>query len=125
MTFPGVPCIYYGDEAGLRGTTDPHNRKTYPWGNENKEILNFYKEMIKLRNSDDVFVNGDFHSLYITDDIYAFTRSNDKKMVLIAINKSLEQKTCKLPFMEDELVLESMSWIIKEKLSIIRNCQAD
>jgi len=37
----------------------------------------------------------------------------------------LEQKTCKLPFMEDELVLESMSWIIKEKLSIIRNCQAD
>jgi len=125
MTFPGVPCIYYGDEAGLRGSTDPHNRKTYPWGNENKEILNFYKEMIKLRNSDDVFVNGDFHSLYITDDIYAFTRSNDKKMVLIAINKSLEQKTCKLPFMEDELVLESMSWIIKEKLSIIRNCQAD
>jgi hypothetical protein len=41
-------------------------------------------------------------------------------MVLIAINKSLEQKTCKLPFMEDELVLESMSWIIKEKLKINR-----
>ncbi len=115
MTFPGVPCIYYGDEAGLRGNTDPDNRRTYPWGNENEEILSFYKEIIGLRNSDDVFVTGDFHSLFIEDDIYAFTRSNSNKMMLIAMNKSSEQKAFRLPFLEEELILEPMSWIIKEK----------
>ncbi len=115
MTFPGVPCIYYGDEAGVRGNTDPDNRRTYPWGNENEEIMNFYKKIIKLRNEDDIFIVGDFHSLFIEDDIYAFTRSNNNKTVLVAMNKSSQQKIFKLPFIEEELVIEPMSWIIKEK----------
>ncbi|EPZ61280.1 alpha amylase, catalytic domain protein [[Clostridium] sordellii ATCC 9714] len=44
MTFEGVPYVYYGDEAGLIGETDPDNRRTYPWENEDKDILNFYKK---------------------------------------------------------------------------------
>lgn len=42
MTLPGIPCIYYGDEAGMEGWRDPFNRRCYPWGKENKEILDFY-----------------------------------------------------------------------------------
>src|SRR5690606_28650270 len=52
LTFPGVPCIYYGDEAGMKGEADPYNRGPYPWGNENEEISAIYRNMLKLRTSD-------------------------------------------------------------------------
>ena len=49
MTWPGAPTLYYGDEAGLCGWTDPDNRRTYPWGMENKELIDFHKEIIRIR----------------------------------------------------------------------------
>lgn len=51
MTFEGVPYIYYGDEAGLCGGTDPDNRKTYPWKNEDEDMIEFYKEAINTRKN--------------------------------------------------------------------------
>ena len=48
MTWPGAPTLYYGDEAGLCGFTDPDNRRTYPWGRENRDLINFYREMIQI-----------------------------------------------------------------------------
>ncbi len=74
MTFPGVPCIYYGDEAGLEGEADPDNRRTYPWGNENQEILDWYKKIIELRNKYDIFKTGEWHSLHYNKDIYGYLR---------------------------------------------------
>lgn len=53
---PGMPCIYYGDEAGLTGLKDPFNRKPYPWGKEDTELLNWYKTISNLR--DDVLKEG-------------------------------------------------------------------
>ncbi|GFI62512.1 neopullulanase 2 [Clostridiales bacterium] len=46
--WPGLPTLYYGDEAGATGWTDPDNRRTYPWGRENKQLIEFHKEVIKL-----------------------------------------------------------------------------
>ena len=60
MTFPGVPLIYYGDEAGLTGGKDPMNRKTYPWGKENKDILDMYKKLTTMRKENSIFAKGDF-----------------------------------------------------------------
>lgn len=102
MTFPGVPCIYYGDEAGLEGETDPDNRRTYPWGNENQELLNWYHEVIKLRNEYDIFKTGEWHSFYLNKDIYGYKRSiNDNKDVfaqerqnntaVVLLNRSINQ----------------------------------
>ncbi len=48
MTWIGAPTIYYGDEAGLCGFTDPDNRRTFPWGNEDKELQAFHKEVIRI-----------------------------------------------------------------------------
>ena len=39
MTWPGAPTLYYGDEAGLTGWTDPDNRRTYPWGHEDTALI--------------------------------------------------------------------------------------
>lgn len=74
MTFPGVPCIYYGDEAGLTGYRDPFNRKTYPWGKEDRELLRWYRRIIGLRNSMDVLKTGDFKPVYYKGDVYGFMR---------------------------------------------------
>ena len=56
FSYIGVPMIYYGDEAGLTGGNDPDNRRPYPWGSENQEIMNYYKILTSLRKSD-VFFN--------------------------------------------------------------------
>ncbi|HHV71091.1 MAG TPA: glycoside hydrolase family 13 protein [Clostridia bacterium] len=74
MTFPGVPCIYYGDEAGMEGYKDPLNRGTYPWGRENRELLNWYKKVIALRNSYPVFKTGEWISFYVQEDVYGYIR---------------------------------------------------
>lgn len=72
MTLPGVPSVYYGDEAGLEGYSDPYNRGTYPWGREDREILQWHKQMIWLRNEYDVLKEGDFKPFYIGDDVLGF-----------------------------------------------------
>lgn len=50
-TLPGVPCVYYGDEAGMEGYKDPFNRGTYPWGSENQELIEWYRTLGKIRKS--------------------------------------------------------------------------
>ncbi|EUJ35606.1 alpha amylase [Listeria weihenstephanensis FSL R9-0317] len=61
MVLPGVPCVYYGDEAGLTGGADPDNRKFYPWGREDAEISDFYHAAIQLRNTNEALQKGEYH----------------------------------------------------------------
>lgn len=74
MTFPGVPCIYYGDEAGLEGYDDPLNRRTYPWDRENHELLNWYKTVVSIRNRYDLFRTGEWIPFHYDNDIYGYIR---------------------------------------------------
>nr|WP_092070101.1 bifunctional glycogen debranching protein GlgX/4-alpha-glucanotransferase [Dendrosporobacter quercicolus]NSL48126.1 bifunctional glycogen debranching protein GlgX/4-alpha-glucanotransferase [Dendrosporobacter quercicolus DSM 1736]SDM06268.1 4-alpha-glucanotransferase [Dendrosporobacter quercicolus] len=74
MTFPGVPCVYYGDEAGLEGYKDPFNRRTYPWGGEDRELLEWHQRLIALRHRYPVFKTGEWLPLYAEGDIYGYVR---------------------------------------------------
>ncbi|TCT15361.1 glycosidase [Natranaerovirga pectinivora] len=74
LTFPGIPSIYYGDEAGVEGGTDPENRKTFPWGNEDLDIYNWYKNIIALRNGNDVLKTGGFKPLYSQGNVLSYMR---------------------------------------------------
>lgn len=74
MTFPGAPCIYYGDEAGMEGYSDPLNRGTYPWGRENKELIRWYQEITSLRNRCAVLRTGEWISFYFGADVYGYLR---------------------------------------------------
>ena len=84
MLLPGVPCVYYGDEAGLQGYGDPFCRGTYPWGKENEDILLWYKTAIALRKGYRAFSEGEFETVYKVGCGYGFIRyrGNDKHIVI-------------------------------------------
>ena len=62
MTWPGAPTVYYGDEAGVCGFTDPDNRRTYPWGHEDQELIAFHREMIRIHKRYPVFRRSEEHT---------------------------------------------------------------
>ncbi|MCR5834328.1 MAG: 4-alpha-glucanotransferase [Selenomonadaceae bacterium] len=74
MTYPGVPCIYYGDEVGMQGFKDPTNRRPYPWGGGDQDLLKTYKKFIALRNEKLVLQTGELLPLPSKGDIVAFAR---------------------------------------------------
>lgn len=97
MTFPGVPCIYYGDEAGVEGYADPYNRGTYPWGKEDSEIIDWYRRILRFHSEYETFQTGDFKSFFFDPDVYGFTRTRDEDEIIILINRhSGETKTVDL-----------------------------
>ena len=82
----GIPTVFYGDEAGVEGTLDPFCRKPYPWGNEDLELVSWYKNLGKLRN-DKVFDGGDMNILYAMDGVVAYERVKGDQKAIIIINR--------------------------------------
>lgn len=86
-TLPGVPCLYYGDEAGLEGFEDPFNRRCYPWKQENKNYLRMYKKLGKMRaEQKGVLGEGAYTCLTAENGVFAFKRTatNGEELVVIA-----------------------------------------
>lgn len=77
MTFPGVPCVYYGDEVGAEGISDPYNRKPFPWRKINPELLAYYKEMIAFRNENEFVRTGEFVPLYAKGGVFVYMRKTE------------------------------------------------
>lgn len=95
----GVPYIYYGDEVGIDGGEDPQNRKCMVWETEkqNKELYNFYKKIIKVRNTNkEILVYGDFEELYCHNGVIAFKRSKGNNEAIIIFNNDNYEKSINL-----------------------------
>lgn len=92
ITMPGVPCIYYGDEVGLEGYSDPYNRGTFPWDNEDKEILGWFQKLIKLRREYHALIEGEFQPYYFGSNIFGFRLKNDIEEMLVIVNRSLNEE---------------------------------
>lgn len=105
LTFPGVPCIYYGDEAGMEGEADPYNRGPYPWGRESEQIKEIYKSMIELRNTNEALISGEFIPFY-QEDIFGYLRKTEEVCHLMLINAKPEETRLVL---EDVIGLENMN----------------
>ncbi|GGL55305.1 glycoside hydrolase family 13 protein [Sporolactobacillus putidus] len=84
MTLPGVPCIYYGDEAGLPGGKDPDNRRFFPWGREDMETMSFYRSAIGERRKDINLQVGNFFPFSI-DRLFGFIRYSSDEAFTIAV----------------------------------------
>lgn len=87
FTLPGVPCIYYGDEAGMEGYRDPFNRGCYPWGSEDTGLLEWYRKLGKLRAECDCLREGEFQPVSANGDGMAYIRSGKKDALLCAFNR--------------------------------------
>lgn len=87
LTFPGAPSIYYGDEVGLEGGIDPDCRRGFPpeadW---NLEILEWHRELIKLRHKYTALRIGDYRVLYARGGVYVFSRNWENETLIIAVN---------------------------------------
>ena len=97
MTLPGVPCIYYGDEAGVEGYKDPFNRTCYPWGHENLRLLGWYKKITRIRTSHDVYRQGGYRTIAAEDGLFAFERyGQDGASIITAANCGKKTQTLPL-----------------------------
>ena len=96
MTWMGAPTIYYGDEAGLCGFTDPDNRRTYPWGREDQELIAFHKDIIRLRKEHDELRCGSIKQVAGDYNFLAYGRFHSKGQCLIAVNNDSKPVTKEL-----------------------------
>lgn len=97
MTWIGAPTLYYGDEAGLCGFTDPDNRRTYPWGKEDFEIIEFHRDMISIHRRNQVLKTGATKILLAEKEMFAYARFDDRDQIITVINMSDEERNIKLP----------------------------
>ncbi len=114
MTYQGAPMIYYGDEVGMWGADDPHDRKPMVWDDlkyddeiidsssgfhkgfgdytveQNKGLLDFYKKLIAIRNKYPCLQKGNVEFLYAdsTNPVFVFERKFDDKRIIVAFNLS-------------------------------------
>lgn len=91
MTWPGAPTIYYGDEAGLCGWTDPDNRRTYPWGREDHELIAFHKDIIKIHKKNEALMKGSLMFLHGGYKIVSYGRFTKKQAVVVILNNDYEE----------------------------------
>ena len=86
MTWPGAPTLYYGDEAGVCGWTDPDNRRTYPWGHEDLELLEFHRDIIFIHKNNIALRRGSFVPLLEEYNLFAYARFCLDNIVITIIN---------------------------------------
>ena len=92
FTLPGIPSIFYGDEAGLQGFDDPINRRPYPWGSEDKEILAHYKKLGRIRRENRAVFSGGFN-MRDENGLVAYERTSSDDEILIAVNAGADDTT--------------------------------
>lgn len=85
---PGIPSIFYGDEAGIEGYGDPYCRRVYPWGKQDRSLLEYYSQAGKLRRGEPLFSDGESKLYRLTDDQLIFGRENDTSAILLVVNNS-------------------------------------
>ncbi len=100
MTWMGAPTIYYGDEAGVCGFTDPDNRRTYPWGHEDKEMISFHRDLISLRHRHPVFKTGSIKMVDSDYNFIAYGRFDRDEQILIIVNNNMTEMHKKLTVWE-------------------------
>ena len=103
MTWVGAQTIYYGDEAGVCGFTDPDNRRTYPWGREDHELIAFHKEAIRIHKEHPALRTGSLKILGGEENVLAYARFKGNDRIVIVINNRSERTEVKVPVWEAEI----------------------
>ena len=89
--FPGSPTVYYGDEVGMQGFEDPFNRQTFPWGYEDRELLEWYRALGRLRSRHPALRKGSIRYLLGKGPLLVFLRETGDEQLLCAFNAGGEE----------------------------------
>lgn len=100
MTWPGAPTLYYGDETGVCGWTDPDNRRTYPWGEEDYELIEYHRYMIAFRKQFPALRRGSLKQLAAERQLIAYGRMNGSNRCVVAVNNRADSRIVDLPVWE-------------------------
>lgn len=106
MTWVGAPTVYYGDEAGVCGFTDPDSRRTYPWGRENRELVEFHKEMIRIHKREKPLRTGSLKMLSWSSNVLAYARFQEGEQIIVVLNNSKELKEVTIPVWQAEVPMK-------------------
>ncbi len=86
MTWPGAPTLYYGDEAGVCGFTDPDNRRTYPWGREDRDLIAFHRDIIRIHKEHEALRTGSVMFLQGEQNLLCYARFNRNEKLIVLVN---------------------------------------
>ena len=119
FSWPGVPCIYYGDEVGVDGNNDPFCRKPFPWDPalQDTQLLALYQRMAKLRKAHQALRYGGCQVIYAEDNVVVFVRVYKQQRVLVAINRG---EACEV-VIEDSPLLDVGAWTLQEGAGAFHN----
>ena len=119
---PGIPCIYYGDEVGMEGAKDPFNRRTFPWGKEDPSILDFYRQMGRIRrDAADILSDGYYRVLHADGAHLVLTREGEQGSIMLLVNAGDTPFHFSVPRADDlvdqrqvegEVVIPSMNFLM-------------
>ncbi len=98
FTFPGAPTVYYGDEAGMTGFEDPFNRCPFPWGKENRELVEFCSKLGNLRKTNLPLREGELCWGTCGQGVLAFTRRCGGKNAAAAVNSGDNAQAVEVPW---------------------------
>lgn len=95
MTYPGMPCLYYGDEIGLEGRRDPDCRRAFPWEDKlwNSSLRDYVKSCIALRQAHPALRRGEYTTFHASDDVYVFRRRLQNETLIVAFNIARSVRT--------------------------------
>ena len=93
FAFPGVPCVYYGDEAGMEGYADPFNRGTFPWGREDGDLQYHVRMLSNLRKEYPVLTHGTARYTAVNDAVFLLERQWKDSQIVLYVNRSRTEQT--------------------------------
>lgn len=122
MTWPGAPTIYYGDEAGVCGWTDPDNRRAFPWGKEDKDLIEYHKEIIRIHKDYQAMKTGSILFLHGQYQFISYGRFDEKDKIVVAINSGEQELSVDIPVWRigvmDEMRLARLMLTVREGFSV-------
>ena len=108
MTWPGAPTLYYGDEAGLCGFTDPDNRRTYPWEKVNLPLLDFHRDMIMVHKNSTALRTGAFCFLTCGAYLVSYGRFDGNEQMAVVINSGAQEMEVEIPVWKIEVPMDAV-----------------
>ena len=116
MFMPGILSIFYGDEIGMEGMGNLANRKPYPWGKEDKELLDFFKVLGNIKKNEKILADADLKILEINNDYILFERNKNDEKIVVGVNRTGDVKIINKQE-ENELQLFSLNESNSKKLN--------